>query len=99
MVKIVSEVGVFFRGHRFPPPIKLNATIDILLKVALNTITLTIVYAEQHYIGAYELLNILVLYQQMVISSYNDLMMPDLPFEYCASYLAPQTVEINRRSA
>ena len=45
MVKIVSEVGGFFRVLLFPPPIKLNATIDTLLKVALITITLTIVYA------------------------------------------------------
>ena len=35
------QVSGFFQVHRFPPPIKLTATIDIpeiLLKVALNTI-------------------------------------------------------------
>jgi hypothetical protein len=43
MIKFVSDlwqVGGFFWGHLLPPPIKLTATIiEILLKVALNTIT------------------------------------------------------------
>ena len=42
VIKFVSDlqqVGGFFRVLRFPPPIKLTATItEILLKVALNTI-------------------------------------------------------------
>jgi hypothetical protein len=46
MIKFVSDlrqVGGFIRVLRFPPPIKLIATdiTEILLKVALNTITLT----------------------------------------------------------
>ena len=47
MIKFVSDlrqVGGFFRVLRFPPQIKLTATIyvaEILLKVTLNTITLT----------------------------------------------------------
>jgi hypothetical protein len=46
VIKFVSDlqqVGVFLWVHRFPPPIKLTATItEILLKVALNIITLTL---------------------------------------------------------
>jgi hypothetical protein len=45
-VRDLGQVGDFLRVLRFPPPIKLTATIyditDILLKVALNTIPLTI---------------------------------------------------------
>jgi hypothetical protein len=47
VIKFVSDlqhVNGFLRVFQFPPPIKLTATIDIieiLLKVALNTITLT----------------------------------------------------------
>jgi hypothetical protein len=48
VIKFVSDlrqVGGFMRVLRFPPPIKLTATIynlaEILLKVALNTITRT----------------------------------------------------------
>ena len=45
-IKFVSDmlqVGGFLRALRFPPPIKLTTTIftEILLKVALNTITIT----------------------------------------------------------
>jgi hypothetical protein len=41
MIKFVSDlrqVGGFLRVFRFPPPIKLTDTTEILLKVALNTI-------------------------------------------------------------
>ena len=45
-IKFVSDmlqVGGFLRALRFPPPIKLTTTIftEILLKVALYTITIT----------------------------------------------------------
>jgi len=43
VIKFVSdlhEVGGFLSVLRFPSPIKMTATIEILLKVALNTITL-----------------------------------------------------------
>ena len=41
-VSDLRQVGGFLRVLRFPPPIKLNTTItEILLKVALNTITIT----------------------------------------------------------
>jgi hypothetical protein len=37
---MIKFVGGFLRVLRFPPPIKLTATIaELLLKVALNTIT------------------------------------------------------------
>jgi len=46
VIIVVSDllpIGGFFQVLRFPPPIKLTATIaDILLKVALNTTTLTL---------------------------------------------------------
>jgi hypothetical protein len=47
VIKFVSDlrqVGVFLR---FPPPIKMNTTIinEILLKVALNTINQTFIFA------------------------------------------------------
>ena len=47
VIKFVSDlrqVGGFLRVLQFPPPIKLTVAIytEILLKVALNTITLTI---------------------------------------------------------
>jgi hypothetical protein len=38
MDKRKSMVGVFLRVLNFPSPIKLTATTEILLKVALNTI-------------------------------------------------------------
>ena len=44
VIKFISElrqVGGFHRVHRFPPPINLTAT-EILLKVALSTIHITI---------------------------------------------------------
>ena len=50
MIKFVSvlwQVGGFLRILRFPSPIKLTAKImtEILLKVALNTITITKYFA------------------------------------------------------
>jgi hypothetical protein len=50
MIKFVSvlwQVGGFLRILRFPSPIKLTAMImtEILLKVALNTITITKYFA------------------------------------------------------
>ena len=45
VIKFVSDlrqVGGFLQILRFPPPIKLTATAEILLKVALNTIILTL---------------------------------------------------------
>jgi hypothetical protein len=50
MIKFVSvlwQVGGFLRVLRFPSPIKLTAMImtEILLKVALNTITITKYFA------------------------------------------------------
>jgi hypothetical protein len=44
VINFISElrqVGGFHRVHRFPPPINLTAT-EILLKVALSTINITI---------------------------------------------------------
>jgi hypothetical protein len=45
VIKFVSylwQVCGFLGVHRFPPPIKLTAMTDILLKVALNTIIITL---------------------------------------------------------
>ena len=45
MIKFVSDlrhIGSFLWVLQFPPPIKLTAITEILLKVALNTITLTL---------------------------------------------------------
>ena len=55
VIKFVSDirqVGGFLRVLQFPPPIKLTVTIytEILLKVALNTITLTITIVSVKYI-------------------------------------------------
>ena len=55
MIKFVSDirqVGGFLRVLQFPPPIKLTVTIytEILLKVALNTINLTITLVSVKYI-------------------------------------------------
>ena len=50
VIKFVSDlwqIGGFLRVLRFPPPIKLTDYIaKILLKVAINTITLTLWLAE-----------------------------------------------------
>ena len=54
MIKFVSDlrqVGVFLRVLRFPPPIKLTVMItEILLNVALNTISLTRIELLQNII-------------------------------------------------
>ena len=55
VIKFVSDirqVGGFLRVLQFPPPIKLTVTIytEILLKVALNTINLTITLVSVKYI-------------------------------------------------
>ena len=45
MIKFVSDLGYVGVFLRFPPPIKVTITIfnEILLRVALNTISLTII--------------------------------------------------------
>ena len=52
-IKFVSDlrqVGGFLRVLRFLPPIKLTATItEILFKVAVNTITLTLLNIDSGY--------------------------------------------------
>jgi hypothetical protein len=58
VIKFVSDlqqVSGFLQVLRFPPPIKLSHNItEILLKVALNIITLTpVIYHDQHYLKDY----------------------------------------------